>query len=144
MRKLGSGSRLGRSLARLLAVAVVTANSVALAQTTPTATPTPAAGVVPCTLFTSFEVHDGEVFARSTANPNDPGHEVRAGYAITFACGALPAIGATQAATSGLLIGGAIAGILAALGTGIAAATGAFSGSGGGPPPPPPPATGFK
>ncbi len=142
MRRLGSKSRLGRSLAWLLAATVLTANSVALAQTvTPTATPTPAGGFVPCTMFTSFEVHDGEVFAKSTANPNDQGREVRAGYAIMFACGALPTITATQAATSGLLIGGVIAGILAGLGTGIAAATGAFDGSSGGPPTP---ATGFK
>jgi hypothetical protein len=142
MRHFGLRSRAGRAFACLLAAAVLATNSLALAATTPTATPTPAGGFVPCTLFTSFEVHDGEVYAKSTANPNDQGREVRAGYAITFACGALPTITATQAATSGLLIGGTIAGILLGLGLGVAAATGAFDGgSGGGPPPP---ATKFK
>jgi hypothetical protein len=139
MRNLGSASRLGRAVACLLVAAVSTGNPVVLAQTSPTATPTPAAGYVPCTTFTTFEVHDGEVFARSTANPNDKGQEVRAGYAITFACGALPAVTATQAATSGLVAGGIVAGILAAtgLGLGIAAATGDLGGGGGGGPAPP-------
>ncbi len=128
--------------------AFVAVTTLAPAQTpetaTPTATPTPAAGVLPCTTFTTFDVHDGKVFVRSTSNPNDQGQEVHAGFAVMFACGALPVVTATQAGVSGLVIGGIALGLALGLGLGTAAAAGAFNGGGGGPPPPTPPVTGFR
>jgi uncharacterized membrane-anchored protein YitT (DUF2179 family) len=144
MKAFRQRSRARRTLVSLVSTAAfVAVTTLAPAQTSPTATPTatPAAGVVPCTTFTSFDVHDGKVYARSTSNPNDQGQEVHAGFAITFACGALPVVTATTAATSGLLIGGIIAAVAVGVGLGAAAAAGGFNGGGSGPTPP---VTGFR
>ena len=132
MRSLEARSRPRRSVVLLLVATVLTASPPALAQTSATPTPTPAAGYAPCTLFTTIDVHDGQVFAKSTVNPNDKGQEIRPGYAITFACaeeGVVTKIG--EGITTAVLIGGIALGLATGLGLGVAAGTGAFGGGGG-------------